>query len=352
MGQRDVRAKIRQLTDRAEEIKGNKQRLVDQCAARTRDISHAEQQLRTLESSAGQQEAKLKQISPDSFRAYRWVSENRDKFEKEVFGPPIVTCSITDPKYADAIESLFQRTDLTAFTTQTRNDFRTLQKWLNTKMKLHDISIKTCSVALETCTPPMSDDEIRSLGMETWARNCLTGPDPVLAMLCNENRLHQTPISLGDISDDQYNRIRNGSLSSYVAGRSNYQITRRREYGPDAVSAKCKPVRPARVWTSQPIDLAAKRELESNIRMRKMELDELQKQLDADKDEISGIKAQFSMLDEQKVSRDHRHRLPILAGAYTFAICRKRLSARSLQSKRHSLNTELFLRRSVRITRG
>jgi hypothetical protein len=37
-----------------------------------------------------------------TLKAYRWLLENQSKFEKEVFGPPIVTCSITDPKYADA----------------------------------------------------------------------------------------------------------------------------------------------------------------------------------------------------------------------------------------------------------
>lgn len=59
-----------------------------------------------LQSKAGQRENLLKQFSPDSYKAYVWIRENAARFEKPVFGPPIIECSVKDHKYVDIIEGL------------------------------------------------------------------------------------------------------------------------------------------------------------------------------------------------------------------------------------------------------
>jgi hypothetical protein len=264
-------------------------------------IGQAERQMKSLDSQTGKQEAKLKQISADSYRAYQWILENSDRFEKEVFGPPVVTCSITDPKYADAIESLLQRTDFTAFTTQSRNDFRTLQRALNIELKLHDIAIKTCSTPLGELRSPVSDEHLRSLGFDGWAKDFLAGPEPVLAMLCSENRLHQTPISLQDISDEAYSKMESGQLSSWVAGKQSYQVTRRREYGPSATSTRVRQLRLARVWTNQPVDTAAKQEIQRNIAEWKDDIRQVQEKIDADKAELARLSEEHNQKTKERV---------------------------------------------------
>jgi hypothetical protein len=266
-----------------------------------RSIKSAEEQLRSLDSQAGQQEAKLKKLSFDSFRAYQWVLDNADKFEREVFGPPMMTCSIRDPKYADAVESLFGRTDLLTFTTQSRNDFRVLQRAM-VEMRLHDISIRTCSAQLGQFQPPTSQDELQRLGFDGWARDYLSGPEPVLAMLCSENRLHQTPIALRDISDQQYQRIQNGPISSWVAGKSGYRIIRRQEYGPGAVSTRLNPIRPAKVWTDQPADPLAKQELQMRIAECTADIKSIQEKVENDRTELASLKDIYNDKMRDKVS--------------------------------------------------
>ena len=59
-----------------------------------------------LESQAGQRETILQSLSRDTYRAYTWIKENRDKFEKPVHGPPVIECQITDQKYVDIIEGI------------------------------------------------------------------------------------------------------------------------------------------------------------------------------------------------------------------------------------------------------
>lgn len=296
-----MRRELRELEARAEQLQEAKHPLHEEIKEKNDRIRQAEGQLKNLDSQSGQQEEKLKKLSPDSYRAYNWILQNQDKFEHEVFGPPIVTCSIKDPKYADAIELLFQRSDFTAFTTQSRNDFRTLQRALNMEMKLHDISIRTCSLSLNDVQPPFSTDQLRRMGFDGWASDFLIGPEPVLAILNSENKLHQTPIALRDISDEEFARMESSSISSWVAGKQSYQVVRRREYGPSATSTRVRQVRPAKYWTNQPIDASAKEDIERSIREWEGEIQEVQQKIDADRVELGQLKEAFDAKNRERV---------------------------------------------------
>ncbi|KAF5865264.1 Structural maintenance of chromosomes protein 5 [Aspergillus alliaceus] len=298
---KEKRLKFREIEEKANKIKEDRRPLFEALKEKTRKIEQSEQHMKRLESQAGRQEEKLKAISLDSYKAYEWIQRNQHKFEKEVFGPPIVTCSVKDPRYADAIESLLQKTDFTTFTVQSRNDFRLLQKELNLGMGLHDISIRTSSIPLDRFPCPISGDEIRNLGFDGWAKDLLNGPEPVIAALCSENRLHQTPISLRGITDEEYSKIERGSLTSWVAGKQSYQIIRRKEYGPNASSTRVRQVKQARVWTSQPVDASAKQDLVRNIQILKDEVQEIQEKVDADRAQLTQLGQEHSECNDRRI---------------------------------------------------
>lgn len=293
---------MRDIENQASEIKSKRQPFLAQLNEKKKGIAHEERQLSNLDSQRGRQEEKLRGASRDSYRAYMWIQDNQDKFEKEIFGPPIVSCSVKDPKYADAIESLFQKNDFTTFTTQSRNDFRTLQRILLNEMGLFDISIRTCSAPLASFRSPGSDEDLKRLGFDGWAKDYLSAPEPVLAMLCSENRLHQTPVVLRDISDDEFSRMESGSITSWVAGKHTYQVNRRREYGPNATSTRVRQVRAARVWTTQPVNETVKSELERNIRALGDEIREIQEAMEGDKAEVTRMKEAYEASQHAKVS--------------------------------------------------
>jgi chromosome segregation ATPase len=287
--QREKRREIREIEDKANKIKDDRRPLSEKLNNRSGQLKRLEQQLQRLDSQSGRQEEKLRLLSNDSRKAYEWIQNNQHRFENEVFGPPSVTCSVKDPKYADAVESLLQRTDFIAFTVQSRNDFRTLQKALSIEQRLHDISIRTSSVPLERFQPPVSQDEIHNLGFDGWAKDFISGPDPVLAALCSDNRLHQTPISLRDITDEEYSQMESGSITSWVAGKQSYQIVRRREYGPNASSTRVRQIRPAKVWTSQPVDGSAKQDLIRSIQALRDEVRDIQEIMDSEKAKLTQL---------------------------------------------------------------
>ncbi|EFQ97189.1 chromosomes protein 5 structural maintenance [Nannizzia gypsea CBS 118893] len=273
---RDCVRRTREIQDKAMEIQTRKKTTILQVETHRKQIANAEQRLIDLKSQSGQQEEKLKRLSEHSFRAWEWIKQNQDRFEKHVFGPPIVECSVKDPKYASAAESLLQRNDFMAFTTQSRADFRTLQRALNNDLGLHDISIKTCTVSLSSMSPPVTDEELRSLNFDGWVKDFMDGPEPVLAMLCSENRFHSTAVTLRDISDEEYRRLEKGNITTWIAGNQNYQVIRRREYGPSASTTRVRQLWPARMWTDKPVDSSStEKDLMNCVTQWKAELSEI-----------------------------------------------------------------------------
>ncbi|KAH8705596.1 structural maintenance of chromosome complex subunit SmcA [Talaromyces proteolyticus] len=303
---RSLNREIRDLREKAEEIKGARIPLHENLNEKNNQIEIAENELANLASQSGQQAAVLRKVSSDTYKAYRWLQENSNKFENEVFGPALVTCSVKDPKYADTIESLLQRNDLLAFTTQSTKDFRTLQKALNGELRLHDVSIRACTTQLSDFRPPISDEELYDLGFDGWAKDYLTGPEPVIAMLCNEQFLFKTPVVLRDITDQEYSRMEShAAINSWVAGKQTYKVTRRREYGPGATSTSVKQVRPARVWTNQPVDLSMKQELLETISRCKEEKVEIEEQIKIQRAELSRISEEHKTKNKERMDLEH-----------------------------------------------
>ena len=163
------------------------------------------------------------------------------------------------------IESVFQKNNLLSFTVQSNSDFKKLQAQAHDRMGLSEVNIKVMSSGLEAFPPPIGLDELKHYGFQGWAIDYIQGPEPVLAMICYDLRLQRTAVAIKDTTTQQYEQLHNSPIDSWLTSKSSYNIIRRREYGPDAMSTRVREVRRARVWTDQPVDLAAKRELQENI---------------------------------------------------------------------------------------
>ncbi|EEP81124.1 hypothetical protein UREG_05966 [Uncinocarpus reesii 1704] len=302
-------ARIREQVLRMRDIQDRKSQLQSREMPIIRDHSHnkasylqSKQRLDSLGFQAGQQEEKLRRLSEDTYTAWQWLKDekNQEQFEKRVYGPPLVVCTIKDPKYAMALEGMVQKNDLCAFTVQTRNDFNKLQEILYQQKELHDITIYACSTPLSQLTSPVSDEALQQLGFDGWARDLISGPEPVLATLCSENSFHTTPIMLRDISNAEFEHLENGPISSWIAKTQHYQITRRREYGAAGVSTRVRRLRPARWWTDKPVDDSIKIELQNEVMKRKREMDEVQAQLDEGKAELERLEAEHEEASGEK----------------------------------------------------
>lgn len=321
------------METKAEDIKRQRQVLLDQKRDIDSSAEEATREMAKLNSQSGRQELKLKHWSQDTFKAHRWVQENQDKFDNEVFGPVAVSCSVTDPKYADAIESFLHKNDFLAFTTQSKKDFRTLQRAFR-ENNFTDVSIKTCGASLDSQRAPFSNEELRRLGFDGWAKDFLRGPDPVIASLCVEKNLHQTPVALRDISEEAYNELydaENGVINAWASGTHSYMITRRREYNDK--STRVGKIKPARWWTSQPVDVSLKQQYEQRIEKCNKEREQIEAKLHEGRKKMDKLREAHQKLEEEMVCR-----LSPGYGLRTYIVHRKRLTRRNMRSKANSQN--------------
>ncbi|KAI4154444.1 MAG: hypothetical protein L6R39_001385 [Caloplaca ligustica] len=299
-----IREKQRAMDDAAHTIQDLKRKQEDlgyRGREKNQRVQQAKHDLANLESQAGQQESKLKNSSADTFRAWEWIKQHQGEFDKQVFGPPIVECSVTDLRYVDQIETLFQRGPLLTITCQTKNDFKKLSNILHDQLHLAEINLQHMQGTLEDFPSPVGRDELGPYGLTGWALDYITGPEPVMAMLCANVRLNSTGMGDRDTTAEQFDLLQNGPIENWVTKRSSYKILRRREYGPSATSTNVRDIRKASVWTNQPVDITAKRDLEENIQGWQNELVEFKRQIDEAQAEIEQLRATFR--DSQEATK-------------------------------------------------
>jgi hypothetical protein len=280
------REKEREAGDVVEEV--NRIRL--QGGENREQLARLQTNLHELESQQGQLLNQLRRIDPDVAKGWEWLEDNQDSFEQEVFGPPMLTCSVKDKRYTDLVQSILQAGDFLCFTAQTKQDHKKLSEQFYNKMGL-SVTIRSCFTPYSSFQPPLPRDELSRLGFDGYVNGYLDGPEPVLAMLCSEKRLHASAVALKDISDEQFERIQQAEkLTQFAAGRQLYRITRRREYGAGAVSTRVTQFGQGRFWADQPVDAVEKTEL-----LQKMETLRAQQ---------ATLKEQFNAKDARKKDLD------------------------------------------------
>lgn len=112
-------------------------------------IDEANQELAEFDTQEGQQLNNLALKSQHTAKAWKWVQEHLEEFEQEVYGPPMISCSMKDPKYAMVVESLLARNDFLVITAQNTNDSKKLQDQIYGKMGLVDVIIRSAEDILQ-----------------------------------------------------------------------------------------------------------------------------------------------------------------------------------------------------------
>ena len=257
------------------------------------DRKRVQGDINLLDTQQGQQLNFMKRLFPEIASGWEWVQEHQNEFEKEVLGPPMISCSIKDERYSDQVQSLLQNDDFTCFTAQTKNDYKKLTDQLYRVMSL-SVVIRTCAHPLNAFRAPVDENEMAAMGLDGFAIDYLDGPHPVLAMLCAEKRLHQSGVTLQDHNDAQYDRLVNsGKVNQWAAGKQSFLVRRRKEYGPQAMTTITKNIQPGRYWTSQPVD--AQEKVELNRR-----LVELMGEVEILKEQLRELKGKYQTIEEQK----------------------------------------------------
>ncbi|KAI1329943.1 P-loop containing nucleoside triphosphate hydrolase protein [Xylariaceae sp. FL0255] len=297
---REIEAELRELGDRFDTLKAQNVANTDAFKA-----LNAEEQ--ALDSQQGKKEAQMKRERPEVFQGWEWLKAHKDEFEKEVFGPPMLTCSITDQRYSNHVQSLLSLEDYFCFICQTVSDHKKLSNQFYAKLGL-SVTIRTTTKDLSEFRPIIPRDQLPSLGLDAYAIDFMEGPKPVLANLCFEKKLHLAPVGLQEISNNQFEKLTAiEQIPRFASGKMMFHVARRREYGPKATSTTSLAIRPARFWTDQLPDESErqdiarrKEEIETNRRTLQNEGRDIKHKLASCKGRSKEAEEEIESLKEQK----------------------------------------------------
>lgn len=273
---------------------------------KTANITTAEKQKASLATEVGQRDTLLRSANPQAHTAWQWVQEqqregHQSPFHDRVYGPALLECSVTDESWANAVEAIFQKSEMTAITCTNHDDFTILSNKLHRDMHLPNVSLRTSRLPLTSFTPPISEDEMKRLRISGWAIDYLKGPEPVLAMLCEQRQPHRWAM----LQQEEHERQQFEQLSAHehvdkwITRSKLTNITRRREYG--ASSTMTRNVTQAQYWVSRPVDTRAINELDDNIAGWKAELDTIKEKRRTAKEKLADVRKEMQKLNKELV---------------------------------------------------
>lgn len=303
----ELRSQYSALSSRIMEKEDIHRGLASQGHELQRRLQIASRQRHELDTQVGKQVSLLARVSRDTARAWKWFQENRHSLslKGEVYGPPILECSIPDTKYAQAVESQIRKGEAIAITCTHSEDQKFLSnkfvsKEMNGGLGLQDIYLRSSPKPLAAYAPKLSKEELANFGFEAYLLDFITGPDAVLAMLCENSQLHRVAFASRALSDDQYAAVEQSQIRSWVSGNEIYRITVRAEYG--ARSTQVSHMRKAQFFVEQPVNVEEKRQLDDAIKDIQREGAELKENLNISKEELRKLKDESAGIKQARVS--------------------------------------------------
>lgn len=300
--QRTEEQQKRDLVADRDDLANQKEEFNARIKSKKQEKTQIRAQLEGLATEEGRQLNYMNKNHVDAAQAWEWIQANQDKFEQEVLGPPMITCSLKDEQYSDQVQAMMNKDDFICFTTQTSNDHKTLSHQVYKVMSL-SVVLRSCSADLQSFQPPISRDEAREVGLDGFALDYIEGPGPVLAMLCSLSGIHRSGVSLNEHNDAQYERLLNsGTINNWVAGQQSFAVRRRREYGPQAMTTVTKTIQPGKFWSDQPVDGSEKNDLSRRLSEVEESIDALRPGWAQLTERSKNVETQLGDIDQRIVS--------------------------------------------------
>jgi chromosome segregation ATPase len=335
----ELRQQISSTERRITDLRGTMQSLQAQIHDINTQRTEVKNQRNQLDTQSGKQSSLLQKISPDTAKAWDWFEKNKARLplKGQVYAPPILSCSITDPKYADAVESGMRLGDAIAITCTNNDDQKLLLREMTNKdrLGLHGIYLRTSPRPLSAFQRPVAASDLDQYGFEGYLLDYITGDEPVLAMLCDNVKLHRVAFASKSISDQQHAAASNSPIQSWVSGKEVYRITTRREYGVSSTSVNH--LKKGQFFVDQPVNSDEKLQLDEQLQSLNREGSQMAAQHNEAKTEVQRL------TEETKVVREQRVSIVINIGVDLLTFSRTKFCERRRKDEKRLQNGKVFL---------
>jgi len=160
-----------------------------------RQIKDNERQLSDLKDIDRQKLEVLKGKCKDSYEAVRWLRQNKDKFQHEVYEPLIVCGNVDNPDNAQYLENRIQLRDMTSFFFQSAdemnmflNEMRQARGWKRVS------AVQVNDVPMSQYVPRQPRQQLQEMGLVGYLAEMITGPEKVMSFMCKQYGIHNVPV--------------------------------------------------------------------------------------------------------------------------------------------------------------
>ncbi|PSR78324.1 hypothetical protein PHLCEN_2v7446 [Hermanssonia centrifuga] len=264
---RQLKSESRKFDDRLSDLQERQRGVVREEADYKARIQDAQHRLKQQDDVDHRKLDHLTRWDRDCAEVVRWLRANRHRFKMEVFDPPVLSLTVPDKRFINAIESCFSQNDLKTFVCQCEEDYQTLNRLvvdtpeaLGHKARINTFYRKQTGVN----PPPVPEQQLPELGFDGYALQYIQCPDGMVWFLQNALSLHRTPIALNPGRVDAARAMdalsRDGGIN-YIVGNI-FNAVRRSKYGKRLAQNSTREIQQARNLVATAIDPAVKQEID------------------------------------------------------------------------------------------
>uniref|UniRef100_A0A671KPG4 Structural maintenance of chromosomes protein 5 n=1 Tax=Sinocyclocheilus anshuiensis TaxID=1608454 RepID=A0A671KPG4_9TELE len=256
-------------------------------------------------------EDKLRNRFRDTYTALKWLRDNRDRFEGNVY-EPMMLINVRDTRHAKYIESHIPLNDLRAFVFQRQED---MEKFMTEVRDTQRLRVNTVIAPEESCSkrPPSRPLEtLKPYGFFSYLRELFDAPEEVMSYLCYQYKVNDVPVGTEKTKSMIEMVIRELQMRMIYTAEEKYTV-KKSNYSSNVVSSNSA-LRPSQFLTTT-IDADERSQLEEQlrrqvqsidqrmaaIREQQAKLDRRDNELRANKKKLSELKGKKRQL-EQKIS--------------------------------------------------
>ncbi|KAN0060807.1 Structural maintenance of chromosomes protein 5 [Thecaphora frezii] len=274
---RSVDQEDRQVQDELSQISNDKNQISIESKSQNRSRDDLKRRLDSLEDVKAQRLEKLRQADAAAFSAVNWLRNNQAMFQKPVYEPILLEINVTDPAYADAVESCINWPLMKTFICQTRADYDLFTREVIDQRRMRVTVAEVESMNLENFRPPAPADQLQTMGFDKYVLDVLTGPRDVLTHLCNTAHLHGIPIARND-QNINVEQVENARLfRRFIIGNTSFTVSYS-SYGNRSAQTASRVVTPARTL-ARSIDGKVQKQLEDQMQVIHQKVKELEAEM-------------------------------------------------------------------------
>lgn len=261
------------------------------------EIQQIDRRLQQMQDVRHQRLERIRNQNKHVYDAHVWLENNRDRFQKEAYGPLCLEVRANQPIYASYMEMACASWVALAFVFQTEDDRNLFEEEAGRR----HWRLSTLLPTNLSWSNPADARSLAQFGIRTWLDKCIEAPDAIKASLCDNSGINRAAVADSDVSSTDVYNFTDGKVYDIFTPRTRmYSI--RSKYGQRAISTSNYPIKPAdRCWYfGVGVDMTQKTALENDRDALRRRSDEKERELRSLNQELLQLQAQ-KQLHQDKI---------------------------------------------------